>query len=118
MSDIEYDAFKSYVLKEDFTYSTASEEVLKKMKKTAEDEGYYEDSMLEYEALMSKVVPSKERDLTKFREEIQTMLENEIVSRYYFQKGRAIHSFRSDNVLNKAIVVLKNTAEHNTILKK
>jgi carboxyl-terminal processing protease len=118
LSDIEYDAFKSYVLKEDFTYSTASEEVLKKMKKTAEDEGYYEDSMPEYEALMSKVVPSKERDLTKFREEIQTMLENEIVSRYYFQTGRAIHSFRSDNVLNKSIEVLKNTAEHNTILKK
>jgi carboxyl-terminal processing protease len=118
LTDDEYNDFKTFVLKEDFTYSTSSEEILKKMKKAAEEEGYYQDSMTEYEALLAKVVPTKERDLIKFREEIQTMLENEIVSRYYFQKGRAIHSFRSDNVLNKAIEVLNNTTEQNTILKK
>jgi carboxyl-terminal processing protease len=118
LTDDEYNDFKAFVLKEDFTYSTASEEILEKMKKAAEEEGYYQDSMTEYEALLAKVVPSKERDLIKFREEIQTILENEIVSRYYFQKGRAIHSFRSDNVLNKAIEVLNNTTEQHTILKK
>lgn len=118
LSDADYEAFKSYVLKEEFTYSTASEEMLKKMKKTAEDEGFYEDSKAEYDALMAKVVPSKERDLNKFRNEIQTMLENEIVSRYYFQKGRAVDSFRNDDVLKKAIEVLNNSTQYNTILKK
>lgn len=118
LTDAEYDGFKAFVLKEDFTYSTASEEMLKKMKKTAEDEGFYEDSKAEYEALMAKVVPSKERDLIKFRSEIQPMLENEIVSRYYFQKGRAVDSFRSDDVLKKALEVLNNPTQYNTILKK
>jgi carboxyl-terminal processing protease len=118
LSDGEYDAFKAFVLKEEFTYSTASEEMLKKMKKTAEDEGFYEDSKAEYDALMAKVVPSKERDLNKFRPEIQTMLENEIVSRYYYQKGRAVDSFRSDDVLKKALEVLNNISQYNTILKK
>jgi len=118
LTDAEYDGFKVFVLKEDFTYSTASEEMLKKMKKTAEDEGFYEDSKAEYEALMAKVVPSKERDLIKFRSEIQPMLENEIVSRYYFQKGRAVDSFRSDDVLKKALEVLNNPTQYNTILKK
>jgi carboxyl-terminal processing protease len=118
LSDAEYDAFKTFVLKEEFTYSTASEEMLKKMKKTAEEEGFYEDSKSEYDALMAKVVPSKERDLNKFRPEIQTMLENEIVSRYYYQKGRAVDSFRSDDVLKKALEVLNNTTQYNTILKK
>jgi len=118
LTDAEYDGFKAFVLKEDFTYSTASEEMLKKMKKTAEDEGFYEDSKVEYQALMAKVVPSKERDLIKFRSEIQPMLENEIVSRYYFQKGRAVDSFRSDDVLMKALEVLNNQTQYNTILKK
>jgi carboxyl-terminal processing protease len=118
LTDAEYDSFKAFVLKEDFTYSTASEEMLKKMKKTAEDEGFYEESKAEYEALMAMVVPSKERDLSKFRSEIQPMLENEIVSRYYYQKGRAIDSFRSDDVLRKAVEVLNNPKEFNTILKK
>jgi hypothetical protein len=77
------------------------------MKKVAEEEGFYEDSKAEYDALLSKVIPSKERDLEKFKEEIKTMLENEIVSRYYFQKGRAEDAFRTDQYIAKSIEILK-----------
>ncbi len=118
LTDQEYTDFKAYVLKEEFTYSTASEEMLKKMKETAEEEGYYDESKAEYDALLAKVVPSKERDLEKFKEEIKIMLENEIVSRYYYQKGRAIDSFRTDKNISKAIELLKNNALYNTILGK
>ena len=116
LTDKEYEEFKAYVLKEEFTYSTASEEMLKKMKETAEEEGFYDESKAEYEALMAKVVPSKERDLEKFKEEIKTLLENEIVSRYYFQKGRAKDSFRNDHNIEKALEILKNKTQYNTIL--
>ena len=118
LSDTQYEDFKKYVLAEKFTYSTASEEVLEKMKKVAEEEGYYEDSKAQYEALLEKVIPSKERDLEKFKDEIKTMLENEIVSRYYFQKGRAEDAFRTDQYIAKSIDILKNSNEYNTILKK
>ena len=118
LSDEQYNDFKKYVLAETFTYSTASEEVLKKMKKTAEEEGYYADSQAEYEALLAKVIPSKERDLEKFKEEIKILLENEIISRYYFQKGRAEDSFRTDLSIAKSLVLLKNSKEYNTILGK
>lgn len=114
----EYEAFKVYALKQEFTYSTASEEMLERMKKTAEEEGYFEDSKAEYDALLSKVTPSKERDLDKFEKEIKMLLDNEIVSRYYFQKGRAINAFNYDPVLDKAILILGNSSEYNTILKK
>jgi carboxyl-terminal processing protease len=117
LTDEEYSAFKAYVLKEEFTYSTASEEILKKMKEIAEKEGFYEDTKEEYSALMSKVVPSKERDLEKFKNEIKMLLENEIVSRYYFQKGRAIDSFRNDESIEKSIETLANKSAYNTILK-
>ena len=116
LSDAQYDDFKKYVLAEKFTYATASEEVLEKMKKVAEEEGYYEDSKTEYEALLAKVIPSKERDLEKFKDEIKTMLENEIVSRYYFQKGRAEDAFRTDQSIAKSIEILKNNKEYVSIL--
>lgn len=116
LTDAEYDEFKKYVLAEEFTYSTASEEMLKKMKETAEKEGFYEDSKAEYDALMARVVPSKERDLEKFRSEIKYLLENEIISRYYYQKGRAIDAFRNDLYVEKALEVLKNRSTYNTIL--
>lgn len=116
LTDAEYDAFKTYVLSEEFTYSTASEEMLKKMKETAEKEGFYEDSKAEYDALMARVVPSKERDLEKFRSEIKYLLENEIISRYYYQKGRAIDAFRNDLYVEKALEILKTRSTYNTIL--
>ena len=116
LTDAEYDEFKKYVLAEEFTYSTASEEMLKKMKETAEKEGFYEDSKAEYDALMARVVPSKERDLEKFRVEIKYLLENEIISRYYYQKGRAIDAFRNDLYVEKALEIFKNRSAYNTIL--
>jgi carboxyl-terminal processing protease len=116
LTDAEYDDFKKYVLSEEFTYSTASEEMLKKMKETAEKEGFYEDSKAEYEALMARVVPSKERDLEKFRSEIKYLLENEIISRYYYQKGRAMDAFRNDLYVEKALEILKTRSTYNTIL--
>jgi carboxyl-terminal processing protease len=118
LTDAEYNQFKDIVLKDTFDYSTASEEVLKKMKKVAEEEGYYEDSKAEYEALFKKVTPSKQRDLEKFNAEIKELLENEIVSRYYYQKGRAEHAFRDDNFVEKAKDILQNQTTYNTILKK
>lgn len=116
LTDSEYNEFKKYVLEQDFTYSTASEEMLKRMKETAEEEGFYDDASAEYEALLSKVVPSKERDLEKFKDELLSLLENEIVSRYYFQDGRAEQSFQDDEYLKKSIEILQNKSEYNTIL--
>ncbi len=118
LSDADYESFKLLAIKDTFDYSTASEEMLKKMRETAEEEGYFDDAKAQYEDLMKKVVPSKERDLEKFKEEIKTIIENEIISRYYYQKGRTIDSFRNDDYLKKAIEILKNTQEYNTILKK
>jgi carboxyl-terminal processing protease len=118
LNDAEYEAFKQFVLTKEFTYSTASEEMLKKMQKTAELEGFYEDSKEEYEALLAKVVPSKERDLEKFKAEIKVLLENEIVSRYFYQRGRAVDAFRNDLVIQKAIEILQNSSTYNTILNK
>ena len=118
LNDEMYTEFKDYVLKHEFTYSTASEEMLKKMKETAEDEGFFNESEAEYNALLEKVVPSKERDLEKFKPEIKRMLENEIISRYYFQRGRAVHAFKDDLNISKSIEILNDLKSYNTILGK
>ena len=118
LSDEDYALFKKQVLEDDFTYSTASEELLKKMKATIEREKLDEDSKAEYDALMAKVTPSKERDLDKYQDEVKMLLENEIVSRYYYQKGCVLNSFNHDDILKKGIEILKNAQEYNTILKK
>ncbi|HLU86777.1 MAG TPA: S41 family peptidase [Taishania sp.] len=118
LTDAEYDNFKAYVIRDTFSYSTASEEQLKRIKRVIEQENLTEESQAEYDALMAKITPSKERDLVKFKDEIKMLLENEIVSRYYYQKGRVQNSFNHDNILKRGIEVLNNSTEYNTILKK
>jgi carboxyl-terminal processing protease len=116
LTNEEYAAFKAYVLKQEFTYSTASEEQLEKMKATAEKEGFYEDMKAEYEALLTRVTPSKERDLEKFRDEIMDILANEIVSRYFYQNGRAEQAFQQDKDVTRALEILRDRKAYNTIL--
>ncbi|OFZ10708.1 MAG: hypothetical protein A3D92_15925 [Bacteroidetes bacterium RIFCSPHIGHO2_02_FULL_44_7] len=118
ITDSEYEAFKTYVLSKEFSYSTASEEMLKKVHKTMDEEGFYEDVEAEYAALLEKVVPSKERDLEKFKTQIKSILENELVSRYYYQSGRAENSFRDDPFVKEAEAILENISAYNTILGK
>lgn len=116
LTNDEYAAFKKYVLEKDFEYSTASEEMLKKVLETAKQEGYDESMTAEYEALMKKVKASKEKDLELFKEQIIDLLENEIISRYYYQNGRILHSFKDDSSLKKAIEILNDEAQYKKIL--
>lgn len=118
LSETDYKDFKEFILKQDLKYTTASEENLKKLKDIAEKEGFNLDIEAEYKSIMEKVTPSKDRDLEKNKAQICEMLENEIVSRYYFQKGRTIDSFKNDESIQKAILLMENSPNYNTLLKK
>jgi carboxyl-terminal processing protease len=118
LTDAQYADFKRYVMAQpDFDYTTASEEALRKMKETAEKEGYFEDVAAEYKVMLEKVTPSKDRDLDKFKKEISELLEDEIISRYYYQEGRTIQQLKADPVIQKGIEILQAPTQYNTILK-
>lgn len=117
LSDADYEDFKKMVVKDTFDYNTASEEELKKVRKIAEEEGYFSDMEDIYKQMMAKVTPSKERDLEKFKKEIKQIIENEIVARYYYQKGRAQDSFKEDDALQKALTIINDKAVYSKILK-
>ena len=117
LTEEEYTAFKNYVIKEKLNYTSLAEEVLIKMKDAAEKEGVFEEIKMEYEKTLEKVSPNQAVDLEKKRQEIVELLENEIVSRYYYQKGRTINSFQHDPVVIKAIETAINKMAYDAILK-
>jgi len=117
LSDDEYAIFKTYVLNAKLNYSTAAQNALKKLKLEAEKEGTFDELKAEYENILVKISPDPEKDLDKYRIEIAEMLENEIVSRYYFQKGRTINSFEHDPAVIKAIQTAMDNNSYNAILK-
>lgn len=116
LSDKAYEDFKLKVLNTDFDYTTATQKVLEDVMKAAEYEGYDKTITDEYEALYDKVKASKEKDLDLFKEQIIEIIENEIISRYYYQEGRVLNSFKHDQALKKALEILKDTKTYNDIL--
>ncbi|MBN2172820.1 MAG: PDZ domain-containing protein [Bacteroidales bacterium] len=106
-----FNNFVGYISDKDYEYTTKCEETLEKLKKYAEAEEYFEDIQGEYEQLAAKLREIKEGDIERHEEEIKDILKLEIVSRYYYQKGKIIASLASDKDLDKAIEILneKNT---------
>lgn len=117
LSDAEYLVFKNYVVNAKLNYTSLAEESLNKLKDVAEKEGVFEDIKMEYENTLVKVRANQDADLEKRRDEITELLESEIVSRYYYQKGRTINSFQHDPVVLKAIQTAMDNNSYNAILK-
>ena len=80
----------------EYEYNTETEDVVKQLKGAAEDELYYESISAEYIALIAKLEANKKDDLNKFNSEIIELITGEIVSRYYYQKGRIIATLQFD----------------------
>lgn len=112
-----YDDFKQYLHTRNFTYASRSEQVLKGLMETAKRERAYDESKSEFEALEKKLSRNVDADLLKFRKEVGSVLADEIVTRYYYQKGAVIASFRDDTDLEKAKSILSNQTEYQSILK-
>jgi len=116
-TDEMYGDFIEYVnSREDFEYTTASEKTLEKLKKVAEDEEYYASISAEIEALEEKLIHNKDEDLMNHKDIISEILSIEIVSRYYYQKGKVIASLKSDPEVKKAIELIEETENYGSIL--
>jgi carboxyl-terminal processing protease len=80
------------------------------------DDKYYDISLDEINKLQAKISHNKQQDLQLFREEIKQVLANEIVSRYYYQKGRILYNMKYDKDVKKAVEILIDQQEYKRIL--
>lgn len=117
ISDTEYEDFMQFVKDEGFTFTSQSEKEIKELERVAKLEGYLEDIQPMLDEAKAKIEVEKTKDLLDNRSEIEEMLEAEIVSRYYYQKGRIIATLDDDPELAKAFEVILNQEEYNNILK-
>jgi len=117
MTDADYDSFKEFVKSKDFKYDQFSERSLEQLKSMMEFEGYMDVASAEYKALEKKLHPDLDRDLDLFSEDIRSMLESEIVQRYYYKKGVLIHQLSGDKVFDKAVEVLKDPDLYQSVLQ-
>lgn len=116
LSDADWEAFKQRVVESGFSYDALSKKQFDELVKTAKFEGYYDDARDAFDALEKKLHHDLASELDKYRETIQEMLELDIISAYYYQRGSIAAGLGYDKQLKEAVRLLRSPEEYQRIL--
>jgi carboxyl-terminal processing protease len=117
LSDQEYLEFVNWVKSRSIQYSSALETELNDLVELSKRERTYQDLKPQLELIKSRLADGKRNDLINFKDQIKPLLEEEIVSRYYFEKGIVEARFKHDDDVKKASEVLRQQVEYKKILR-
>lgn len=116
VSDSLFLAFKEAVKASDFTYDRQSEKALAALKEVAEFEGYATDAAVEFAALEKKLSHDIDRDFDIFKKDVCELLADELVTRYYYQRGAIIQAIKGDSTVMRARTLLGDDEAYKQIL--
>jgi carboxyl-terminal processing protease len=117
LTDAEYTDFVNYVKSKNFKYTTKTDQLLKQLKESTQNENYYDDLKDAYSKINDAISDAKKNDLVKNKDEIKEILQEEIASRYYYDKGRIQMGLKSDKETIEGIALLMDPARYDSIIK-
>jgi carboxyl-terminal processing protease len=116
-TDHDYDDFRTYLLNRKFDYKTSTEESINELITNAKKEKYYDIHKELFNDLEKDIAHNLEQDLKMFRPEITDLLEDEILSRYFYESGAIEWTIKNDEQILKARDILNNKDQYSSILK-
>lgn len=117
ISETNYNQFVNSLNGKDYNYTSRTERLLAALKTEAEKENRSGTLKSDLEELKNKLTATKKNDLQGHKEEIKRVLETQIISRYYYEKGKIEQAFQYDKELAKAKSLLDNQPQMLAILK-
>lgn len=113
---MDWDKFVTFLDKRKFEYQTDAEKTLLKLK----DDLANENKSLEgdIKLLENKLKADKKMAVQDNKNKIIDLIEQEIIGRYYFHKGKIIIGLRNDKEIVEAINILNDSKRYNKILNK
>lgn len=116
VTDSLYTAFLAAVKASDFTYDRQSERALATLKELARFEGYAESASAEFAALEKKLTHDIDHDFRYFEPRIKELLADELVSRYYYQRGSIEQTLKADSAVIRAYRLLADEPAYRAVL--
>lgn len=114
-TDTDFDSFVAFLKDKKYSYNIKSEEVLKELRESIEKEKYQE-AEASLKVLEAKLKAEKEKDLYRHKEELKKLIRQEVVSRYYYQKGKVEAGLATDPDVKKALELFADPIAYNKIL--
>lgn len=116
LTDQQYLEFVSWLKDKDYDYVTKVENTIDELVKNSKSEKYYDGIQDQLKTLRETISHDKENDLHTFKNQIREELEAEIVSRFFYQKGKTEASFDDDKDIQAALNILNDKEEYKLIL--
>jgi len=108
----DFDQFTAYLTKNEFEFTTKAEKELQEFKEELDDEAM--DSQIA--SIENAIILEKSDDLEEYKSELIRAIEEEIVSRYFFESGRTELNLDQDSEIKKAIDMLKDKPRYDQVL--
>ena len=117
VTDQLFDEFKAFINADKFEYDKVCEQQLATLRKTAQAEGYMNDSIeAQFDRLEAMLKHDLDHDLDLHRRDISYLLGQEIMDRLYYQRGQVENSIKDDEYLDTAKQMFDNPGEYARIL--
>ena len=117
LSASEYQDFVNWVSDKKVEHKTSVEKELKELEELATREQYLPMIKQQLSQVNQKLAEIHQTDYITFKGQIKSLLEHEIVSRYYFEKGAAEFTLSNDEEVKKAVSILNDPVNYKKILR-
>lgn len=114
----DFDGFMNFIKKSDFEFESKSDKKLKQLKSELEKRGLSDQTNSQLEAISKVIDSDKSDDFAENKDILIDLIEEEIINRYYYQKGKIRSSLNSDEEIKKAIEILRDSKTYKKILGK
>ena len=116
LSDEDYKLFKDKLIASGFSYDMRSSRMLKQLKEMIKFEGYEEVAKDDIASLEGKLQHNLGHALEHFSADVKLLLGDEIVKRYYGQKGGIVYGLRADKDIEECFGILSDGERYSSIL--
>lgn len=118
VTDSLFEEFKRFIDPTAFNYDRSSEQILDNLREAVKIEGYTSDQVsAAIDTLATLLRHDLAHDLDVNREQLNQLISDPIVRRYYYQRGGVENAMRYNESLRQAVKVLQEPAEYRKLLR-
>lgn len=118
ITDEMFEDFRTFVNPATINYDRVLDKMIDNLRDGAKHEGYLTDSVsAQIDVLATMLKHDPDHDFNTARPDIERLLSNEIVSRYYLRPGQIENALRFDEGLDSAATILNTPGRYAEILR-
>ncbi|MBI33824.1 MAG: peptidase S41 [Flavobacteriales bacterium] len=118
LTDADYDKFIDYLNQKEYDFETSTDKSIELLKSKAEKESLIDEITSEIEIMKKKLMEKKKEQIHQQKKQIKKLLEVEIATRYYLQKGKVQNNLSDDPDVEEALRILEDNNRYQTILSE